>query len=136
MPKVFKTRLYIPPHRRGGVVLKTSAIGNPYYEEKPVVVSKPTMRGWRYFRDLKRNFVLRKLEISPATLHETLESNVEFLTPDFCQKIFEEFHGHSVWSDASLCFKILSSLRQFRDYKDSVFFKTLELHMATKLNFA
>ena len=80
--------------------------------------------------------MLRKLEISPATLHETLESNVEFLTPDFCQKIYEEFHGHSVWSDASLCFKILSSLRQFRDYKDSVFFKTLELHMATKLNFA
>ena len=55
MPKVFKTRLYIPPHRRGGFVLKTSALGNPYYEEKPVVVSKPTMRGWRYFRDLKRN---------------------------------------------------------------------------------
>ena len=111
------------------------------YEQLPALVTekrpmKGHFRGWRHLRDSRRNLVLRSLEISAANLHETLEANAKLLTPEFCEKIFEQFKSHAAWSDPSLCFKILSSLRTFRDYQDSAFFKALELHMATKLGFA
>ena len=141
MPKLLKTRFYLPPHKRDGFVLKKSPHGNEYYEQLPPAstVSAPgckVVKGWKYFRDARRNLVLARLVINPANLHEILDGNLSSITPTFCEKYFILWPAHPVWYDPRLCFKVYTALNAFRDYKDSDFFKSLEHHMVTKLNFA
>ena len=142
MPKLLKTRFYLPPHKRAGFVLKTSPLGNEYYEQLPpaaVPVSSAgckVVKGWKYFRDVRRNLVLARCVVTPANLRQILEDNLSSITPAFCEKYFTLWLEHPAWLDAGLCFKVYTALNAFRDYKESDFFKSLEQHMATKLNFA
>ena len=143
--KVFKTRFYIPPQRRSEFELKTSVHGTHYYEKKPADSEVPAtvpekrstgMRGWRHLRDSRRNLVLKKLDVSASTLYEIIEANTHYLTPEFCEKMFLQYHSHPAWSDSSFCFKVYKSLCAFPDYQETAFFKALERHMKTKFGFA
>ena len=143
--KVFKTRFYIPPQRRSEFALKTSVHGTQYYEKKPADSEVPSavpekrstgMRGWRHLRDSRRNRVLKELDVSASTLYETIEANTQYLTPEFCEKMFLKYHSHPAWSDSSFCFKIYRSLCAFPDYQETAFFKALKGHMTTKFGFA
>ena len=143
--KVFKTRFYIPPQKRSEFVLKTTVHGTQFYEKKQADLEVPAavpekratgMRGWQHLRDTRRNHVLKKLDVSASTLYEIIEANQQHLTPEFCEKLFLQYHGHPAWSDSGFCFKVYKSLCAFPDYRETAFFKSLERHMKTKFGFA
>ena len=103
MPKLLKTRFYLPPHKRAGFVLKTSPLGNEYYEQLPpaaVPVSSAgckVVKGWKYFRDVRRNLVLARCVVTPANLRQILEDNLSSITPAFCEKYTHFFYKKPVY---------------------------------------